>query len=209
MAQPRAFLGPPRGEAVINRRGPQGGGRPHRRVLVGVLLLNLSPLARNMGAESGQPVDEYQAKAAFLYSVAKFVDWPQFANGGTQPVRICVLGRSRLQHELEETVRDKKINDRSLTVSGISRTKDACNCELVFVSSAEQKRLKPTLLELKQMNVLTVGESQGFSEAGGMVTLEFTNDRIRLAVNQDSAAAANLMISSKLLRLARIVKTSL
>jgi hypothetical protein len=56
------------------------------------------------------------------------------------------------------------------------------------------------------MSVLTVGETDGFTDAGGIANLEFTKDRIQMSINVEAAAAARLQISSKLLRLARIVK---
>ena len=41
-----------------------------------------------LGAAPGQPPDEYEVKAAYMYNLAKFVDWPaQMFHGPAQPIR--------------------------------------------------------------------------------------------------------------------------
>ena len=54
------------------------------------LLCFLLPLLC-LGGEEPRRVLEYELKAAFLYNIAKFVEWPQntFASS-KDPIRICV-----------------------------------------------------------------------------------------------------------------------
>jgi hypothetical protein len=54
---------------------------------------------------------------------------------------------------------------------------------------------------------MTIGESQAFAECGGMITLVLEGDRVRFDINLQVATDAHLKISSKLLELARTVKS--
>ena len=54
--------------------------------------------------------------------------------------------------------------------------------------------------------VLTIGESEQFLDAGGMINILFEDTQLRFEVNPDAAERAKLVISSKFLRLAKRIK---
>jgi hypothetical protein len=58
---------------------------------------------------------------------------------------------------------------------------------------------------LKGRSILTVGDTEGFSRRGVMVSFVTVDNKIRLRINLGGANAANLKISSKLLRPAEVV----
>jgi hypothetical protein len=60
---------------------------------------------------------------------------------------------------------------------------------------------------LKQAPVLTVGEGERFLSLGGHIAFVVENNRVRFDVNKDAIDRTGLTISSKLLRVARSVKT--
>jgi len=53
--------------------------------------------------------------------------------------------------------------------------------------------------------VLTVGDTKGFAELGGIINFVLDNDRVRFEVNRKAAEQAGLKISSKLLIVAKLV----
>jgi len=53
-------------------------------------------------------------------------------------------------------------------------------------------------------SVVTVGETEGFLDRGGMIALTADRNRVRLQVNASSLRAAKVDVSSKLLRVAEI-----
>jgi hypothetical protein len=59
---------------------------------------------------------------------------------------------------------------------------------------------------MRNTGLLTVGEEDGFAEAGGMINLKLQDGKIHLEINVVAAERAQLRLSSKLLSLARIVK---
>ena len=168
-------------------------------VTLACLGLISAPVAR--GEES--PPSEYQLKAAFLFNFAKFAEWPSEAfTNATSPIVIGVLGTNRFVSDLEQTVRNKTINNRLLLVREIQSPTEATNCHILFISASE-KRLPEIFAALRGASVLTVGdETEGFIEAGGMINLVVYEKKIRFQINNDAARNARLKISSKLLSLA-------
>jgi hypothetical protein len=51
--------------------------------------------------------------------------------------------------------------------------------------------------------VLTVGETDKFTQSGGLINFITEGDKVRFEINNDSARSAGLQISSKLLALAK------
>jgi hypothetical protein len=78
---------------------------------------------------------------------------------------------------------------------------------VIFFSRSEAKRYGKILEGLKGKSVLTIGESEDFLEAGGMVELSFENDRLQLEVNLVAARNANLKVDARLLAMAKRVVT--
>ena len=153
------------------------------------------------------PVLEYKVKAAFLYNFAKLVQWPATAFPKAEtPLTIGVLGQDPFGADLDKTIAGKTIEGRHLAVERFLHLQDVKGCHLLFICASEKSQLPEILAKLRGQSVLTVGETAQFAELGGMIQLVKDHDRIRFAVNLDATKRAQLTISSKLLRLATIVK---
>jgi hypothetical protein len=149
--------------------------------------------------------DEYNLKAVFLFRFAQFVDWPAADEEKAQPFPICIVGRDPFKNYLEDAVRGESFHDRAFVVRQL-RSSDALDqCRILFISSSEAHRVRQILDGVKGRNILTVSDIDNFAESGGIVEFVTAEKRIRLKINVDAARAANLTISSKLLRPAVIV----
>ena len=171
-------------------------------------LLLLGGAAFDLCAQASVPgFDEYQVKAAFLYNFAKFVEWPPgtFANP-TDPIGICIAGMNPFGSTLDAMVRGKKIGERIFAVRRIPDAQLAKGCQILFVGSTEWKRVRPLLDALKGEAILTVGETDDFTAAGGMIAFQLAGPRVRIQIDIETAEHSGLKISSKLLSLADIVK---
>ncbi len=156
-------------------------------------------------AMSAQASEEYRLKAAFLYNLTKFVDWPSRAfQSATVPVSICILGRNPFETALNEAVAGKTIQDRPLSVRTLSNADDPCSCHVLFVSSSERKHFQTILATTAAAAVLTVGDADSFLASGGVVNLRLEGGKVRIQINPAAAEQHHLRISSKLLSLAEI-----
>ncbi len=146
-------------------------------------------------------------KAAFIYNFAKFTTWPSAAFPGPEaPLRICALGTDSLQQALS-LLEDKAIRGRKPEISQLLWPDEARLCHVLFVGAAAEARLQEILQLLDGLPVLTVSDMPDFARLGGVIGLETVQNKIRFKANIDAARNAGLSLSSKLLRLARLVKT--
>ena len=157
-----------------------------------------------MAGTEGTP--EYEIKGAYLYNFAKLVEWPR---GDLRTAfTLCLYGKNPVEGFLEEAVRGKLVHDLPVKVQRISEGDenwDACN--LMFFGATNRVKVQKALEKLRGRGVMTIGESQAFAECGGMITLVLEGDRVRFDINLQAATDAHLKISSKLLELARTVKS--
>ena len=151
---------------------------------------------------------EYQLKAVFLFNFMQFVDWPaRMPQDSQPPLLIGILGDDPFGPFLDETVRGERLGARPIQVRRYRRIADLEECQVLFISRSENERLPEILAAVKHRPVLTVSDGDGFANQGGMIQFVTDKSRIRLRINLDAAEAANLTISSKLLRVAEIVRT--
>jgi len=165
-----------------------------------LLLLSIFSVCR----AAGPAVDEYRVKALFLVNFARFVEWP--ADAPQDPIVIGIIGQDPFGRWLDDAVRGTKVNGHELVVRRLRNAEDARKCRIVFVAGSESSGLQPILDALKGAPVLTIGDTEGFAELGGVINLRLEDNRVRFDINQDAARRAGLTVSSKLLSLARIVK---
>jgi hypothetical protein len=167
------------------------------------LLLGGQPVA----AAEGTVSKEYQVKAAFLYNFTKFVEWPaQHFATEDRPVVIAVLGHNPFGEELEQITRGRRVNGREITIAFIDTPAAAAAADLVFVCAGEESRFEAMNTALRQAQVLTIGESPRFADAGGIITFLREADKVHFVINLESAERAGLKISAQLLKLATEVQ---
>ena len=156
-----------------------------------------------------QVFKEYDLKAAFLYHLTQFVEWPPEAfSAAEDPLVIGVLGTDPFGKTLNEIVRDEVVKNRKLIVQQYRNKEEIKGCHILFISQSEGERLDEILSALKGRHILTVGDTEGFAQRGGMVRFITEKNKIRLRINMDSVKAASLSISSKLLRASELVGTN-
>jgi hypothetical protein len=167
-----------------------------------VVILLLMPLH----SATAQSASEYQVKAAFLYNFAKFIEWPPSTfPDASMPFRICIFGRDPFGQELRDIVNEKTVNGRKLEIDYTVDVQLAKACHILFIASSEKARLKQILESLQGSVALTVGDTEGFAEQGGMINFVLDHDRVQFKVNRSAAELAGLRISSKLLTVAKLV----
>jgi hypothetical protein len=171
-----------------------------------LLLLAMAALALFERAVA-QPValTEYSAKAALLFNIAKYADWPATAFAAADsPIVIGVLGDDPFGDVLDRIVRGRLINGRALVIrraGGIAELKGA---HLVFVSPAESHAAQDCAV-LEEFHVLTVGDT-GQTALFTALNFAVEGNKIVFTVDLNRAARARVTLSSKLLNLAKAVK---
>lgn len=143
---------------------------------------------------------EFQLKAAFIYNIARMVEWP---NTGEELV-LCFFGEHKFGDTLK-SFKNKNVRNRSLRIHKAVPFEEIPSCNILFVSDGDQAVLNEIQPKTKNLPILTIGDTEGFAKNGGMVNLVSRGERIKIYINLKIAKQAQLKISSKLLSLAVIV----
>jgi hypothetical protein len=171
-------------------------------ILPNVLLATL--LAASAPQERAAP--EYEIKAAFLYNFAMFVELPPSAFSDPRSAFVIgVVGRDPFGPVLEESFRGKHVGGRPIAIKRVPDVKELGSCHLVFIPASERETTPRILGSLKGTSTLTVGETDGFAASGGCIGFYAEGRKVRFEINLQAAKGAGLKVSSKLLRLARII----
>lgn len=172
-----------------------------------VLTALLLGCAASCGAEGRAGLSEQELKAAALNQVVHFARWPAGAFlDADSPLTIGIYGADPFGTLIDELVRGEVVMGHPVKVVRCFTPEAAAACHVIYVSDPEHRSMDRLLRALGDRNVLTVGDDEEFVERGGTISLSVRSSRIHILVNLDAARRSNVTLSSKLLRLAEIVK---
>src|SRR5580700_8688644 len=125
------------------------------------------------------PTREYLVKAAFLYNFTQFVTWPDdaFAQGDS-PFVVAVVGDDPFSGALENAMSGKSVGNHPIQVEHFASASQLGDCQMLFVPATEDGNLSDILGAEAKKPVLTVGESDAFSPAGGCMRFYLDDDRV-------------------------------
>lgn len=152
-------------------------------------------------------------KALYTYKFALFAEWPDAKQNiaGTN-LEFCIIGRNPFGQAALDSIQGKPVKDKSIHVevfnNGVLSEESLNSCHVAFISSSESHRLAAILDNLQRRPILSISEIQGFSSRGGMITLIKAGDHIQFEINPEAIQQAGLAMSSKIIELATLVKTT-
>lgn len=152
--------------------------------------------------------NEYELKAALIYKLSKFVEWPASATpkNATQ-FGICILGNDPVGNTLK-SLDGRTVVDQVISVYHLHRQGPIQNhCQMLFISKSEGSSLDEILKSVDKKPVLTIGDSKDFAKSGGMIQFATKANRISFEINLASAKRSRIKIASQLLSLATIVNS--
>jgi hypothetical protein len=155
----------------------------------------------------GDASREYQVKAAMICNVMQFVEWPAGTfESDSSPVVVTVVGENPFGSSLEQIAAGKKIGGRSIAVKYAADASKIQKSQVVFVPDSENANINRILEKAGGKGTLTIGEGDNFPWAGGIMRFYTEDGKLRFEINLEASEKAELKLSSKLLKLARIFK---
>ncbi len=150
-------------------------------------------------------VSESVVKAAMLRKFVEFIEWPE-ANAPKKLLRanVCVYGDTDV---IDAAIVFNKASEKSPLQYGMARI-DSLNfpdgkCQIVFLGSSPD--MADILQRLKTRSVLTVSDSSGFVEKGGMLGFVVADGKLRYAINNKAFGESGLKVDAQLLEIAHKV----
>lgn len=190
-------------------RRPQGhtnsGVGLYRRTVELTLLFMLgAPLTSASLAQSSSQ-DEYTVRAAMVFNLTKFIDWPEWKVDQEHPAFVvCLLGSDPISSTLKSLLQNKLIKSKPIIVRELRSVDAAKECHILYVGSKEAKSLNRALADLENNAVLTISERANTESPGQAVGLPNNEEHVRIDVNLGVAQRSKLIVSSKLLHLATV-----
>ena len=146
---------------------------------------------------------EAEVKAAFVFNVAKFAEWPAEMLPAGAPLRLCVLGTPGALGAALLGLEGKTVQGHVLEVRSGTTLPPLRPCHLlVLMPDAPTPR---RVLDEAQ-GTLTLGDSAGFIDAGGIIGITVAERRIQFDVNLEAARRSDIRLKAQFLRLAKRVK---
>lgn len=142
-------------------------------------------------------VDERDMKAALIYNFSVYTTWPE---DNAKVFNVCTFDDD--QDNLNEQLLERKtINGKPVHVTHLHQMEEVKGCQVLFVEEAAKAHDRRLRDAVKKYSVLLVDTAQNPTQTG-MIQIALVDKRYHFVIDYQAVKDANLMLSSKLLRLA-------
>ncbi|PCJ64747.1 MAG: hypothetical protein COA73_03455 [Candidatus Hydrogenedentota bacterium] len=148
-----------------------------------------------------------KVKAALIFKFTSFVKWPDEAfDKDNSPLKICIVENKTIYNELKKAVKKMKPSSHPVEVFYKTWDEDFESCHIIFLDESISRKFYNRFEELHKLSMLTIGDDEKFAREGGIIRISENNNRPDLEVNIDSAKDSNLVISSQVLKLSKVIR---
>lgn len=149
-------------------------------------------------------LDELPLKAAIIFNLLQFVEWPADAEASaTGPLLLCADRGASLWPHLQ-ALEHRMVRQRHLELRDAGTAEALRGCQ-VWVLEDAGARL-PASRMAPGVPLLTIGDGSRADEAGIVIALRSIGPRLLFDIDMVLARQQRLQLSSKVLRLARVVR---
>jgi hypothetical protein len=151
---------------------------------------------------------EAAVKAAFVFNFLRFTEWParRFA-ASDAPLSLCVWSADARLSESLRTLAGRNVDDRRVQVADIERADELAKCHALFIADATARGPASVWQrKAESLDVLTLGDGDGFAASGGMIGLVSDGARMRFEINDRAVKRSGLKLGSQLYQMGRSVR---
>lgn len=141
-------------------------------------------------------------KAAYLYNFSLYTEWPAPPVDG---FHLCIIGRDPVASALD-ALDGRLLRGKPLIVQHLDSSDQAAACHVLYVGALTSGQRAALGRALGQQPILTVGESRQGDEFAPIIQLIPVGAHIAFEIDLGKARMAGLMLSSRLLGLARAIR---
>ncbi len=163
----------------------------------------LLPLLAMLGSSPAWAVDEQELKAAIVFNLMLFVEWPTDAvAASTVNMVLCVSPMNALNAPLK-ALQGRPIRNQLLEVRDLPSGASRAPCHVLYLDAGDT--LRQAAIKTSPTPVLVISDDVEAPSPQAAIVLRHVGGRVGFDVNLEAARQARLQLSSKLLRLARRV----
>lgn len=148
-----------------------------------------------------QAVTASAVKAAYLTKFEPFIEWPASSEPADAPFTICIVGNDPFGDVLDRVAAGQKLDTHPIAIRRVLSVEPDCKV-LYAGSSADAAQISNAA---KGKPVLTVSDADTDGGTHGIICFVRDKDHVRFDIDATMAKQHGLVLSSKLLDLARKV----
>lgn len=164
-------------------------------ILLGIILCQL-PVEASGGKRLSATSEQLQA--LFVQRLVKYVSWPE--GSGPEPGKPFIVAATQAKRLRPYFVVETSSPRFRLVQWPVEE------CHVLVVNGAPDREAAAILNRIMDRPVLTIGQSPANLRAGAIVNFQMVDGKIALQINPDAAKRADLFISSRLLKIARLYR---
>jgi len=145
---------------------------------------------------------EDKLQVVLVGKVAKYI---KFHDNTTDTFTITVL-RNNFGTLFDDIYKDKKIHSKPVTIKYIQTIDELETSDILYIPKVSSKELSKILTQTQNKNILTISDTRGFAQKGGVMQFYFVSQKIKIRINTYSANKQNLKVKPTLLRISDVVK---
>jgi hypothetical protein len=163
-------------------------------------LLGLSWLLSGLPASAA--MEEAEVKAAIVYNLLQFLEWPDAPVGNA--FVLCLRPASELIGPMQklsgQPVRGAVLEVRPLAPG------DARGCQVAYADGTEAERAQLARRFRSEAMTLVIADRAVVMDESTAIQLRWVDNKIAFDVNMAAVRRAGAQVSSKILRLAKVVR---
>lgn len=147
---------------------------------------------------------DYQVKTGFIRIFGEHCKWPAQSSVAAPgaPFIIGAFEENDVTSYLIETVKTRTIAGKKAKILIITDDKEIEQCNLLYIADIPGKQLQKILEIVDNLPILTVSDSPGYAEKGGMIEMFFLKNKMRYIVNPTAVRKSGLLLDSTILKYA-------
>ncbi|MBI2259334.1 MAG: YfiR family protein [Flavobacteriia bacterium] len=154
---------------------------------------------------SHKEIEEYNAKALFIYNFTKYIDWENVEQ--ISEFKISVYKSSPILSPLKHISLNKKVFNKKLIVSEVRGFPEFPDFQILFIPEKTPLEACDFIKNnTHYKNILIISENNKHFKEISCINFLMEQNKIKFEVNLSQAEKANLKISSQLLKLAVYIK---
>ena len=156
--------------------------------------------------KTARAVDEDELKAAIILNIMTFVDWPADASPSVgDPWVLCAGSRSALAPALK-ALEGRPVHNSRLLVRDIQPGAITPPCHALYIEARDGLHAATAAQPGTLGSLLVISDDAALPSPAASVILRAVGNRLGFDINLHAAREARLQLSSKLVRLAKVVK---
>lgn len=153
--------------------------------------------------------NESEIKIAYIYKIAKYVEWPQVEGSDPNYLDICLLGDSRPLKPFD-LLSTKKVGKRSIrlfNLNRVSRKQTVSNdCEIVYVATKDLALWQNWRDKKGLEQALVISFDLSLKGEGGIILFQTQDQHVKFYVDIKRARQKGYNFRAQLLEVAEIIK---